>query len=238
MPTPLPRTKLSQQMFDAVIELMVTEGLQPGDALPSTAALCERFGTSRPVVREALSALEAVGLVEVHSGRNAVVRDLDGHLIQLFLTRALQHQENPLAAMMEVRAPLEIQAARLAAGRAGGGAADRLDELVLEMDHALADSEGYPLLDIAFHMEIARLTGNRALLWFTESLRWQLTEVMTQVRRYRELHGLVGNEQEDHRRIALAIRAGDAEAAALAMEKHMKTSVEYVGTLERSRADL
>lgn len=235
MATPLARTKLSQQIFDAVIDYIVTEGLAPGDSLPSTAALCEQFGTSRPVVREALSALEAVGLVEVHSGRNAVVRELDGHLIQMFLARALQHQDSPLVAMMEVRAPLEIQAARLAATRAQKADVDRLDQLVLQMDRALDDTEGYPKLDIAFHTEIARCTNNRALLWFSESLRWQLTEVMVKVRQHRESHGLVGNEQDDHRRIAEAIRKGDAEGAAAAMEQHMRVSEKYVQTVEGTR---
>ena len=78
MLTPVTRTKLSHQLFDALVAHIVTEGLRPGDSLPSTATLCERFEASRPVVREALSALEAVGLVEVASGRNAVVRELDG----------------------------------------------------------------------------------------------------------------------------------------------------------------
>lgn len=234
MQTPLPRTKLSQQMFDAIIDHIVAEDLQPGDSLPSTAALCDQFAASRPVVREAISALEAVGLVEVHNGRNAVVKELDGHLIELFLSRVLRTDARPLSAMMEVRVPLEIQAARLAAARASAADSDELDELLKQMDNALKDSEGYPVLDIAFHMAIARSTGNGALQWFSESLRHELTEAMVQVRRYREINDLVGDEQLDHRRIADAIRAGDADAAAQAMEAHMNSSNEYVRMIEDS----
>ncbi|MCQ9162457.1 FadR/GntR family transcriptional regulator [Arthrobacter sp. STN4] len=234
MPTPLTRTKLSQQMFDAIIDHIVDNDLQPGSSLPSTAALCEQFAASRPVVREALSALEAVGLVEVHNGRNAVVKELDGHLIELFLSRVLRNNRRPLTDMMEVRIPLEIQAARLAAERASAADFDGLESLLEEMDHALGDSEGYPTLDIAFHMAIARATGNGALVWFSESLRHELTTVMVEVRRYREVNQLVGDEQREHRAIAAAIRDGDPEAAARAMAEHMKSAENYVRMIQET----
>jgi GntR family transcriptional repressor for pyruvate dehydrogenase complex len=230
--TPLRRTKLTNQLFDALVAHIVDERLQPGDALPSTAALCEQYGTSRPVVREALSALEAIGLVEVHSGRNAVVRELDGHLVQLFVARAIQLEDRPLAALMEIRAPLEVQAARLAAERAEAEAIERIDRLLHQMDDALGDTDAYPKLDVAFHMEISRATRNRALIWFTESVREPLMDVMVEVRHYREKHGLVGKEQADHERIAAAIRAGDPEAAAEAMRSHMDTSVQLVDSVQ------
>lgn len=231
-PQPLRRTTLTSQLFDVLVAHIIGERLQPGDPLPSTAALSEQYGASRPVVREALSALEAVGLVEVHSGRNAVVRELDGHLIQLFLRRAMQLEDRSLGALMEVRAPLEIQAARLAAERADSPTLERLEDLLHQMDDALHDTTAYPVLDVAFHMEIARATGNPALVWFTESLREQLMEVMIEVRRYREEHGLVGNEQDDHARIAAAIRAGDSDEAEEAMRDHMATSLGLVDSVE------
>lgn len=232
MQTPLRRTKLTSQLFDALVAHIISERLQPGDALPSTAALCEQYGTSRPVVREALSALEAVGLVEVSSGRNAVVRELDGHLIQLFVARAVQLEERPLAALMEVRVPLEVQAAELAARRADTDAVQRIDHLLEQMADALHDTHAYPRLDVAFHMEISRATGNRALIWFTESVREPLMEVMVRVRTYREENALVGNEQDDHARIAAAIRDHDPQAAADAMRDHMETSVRLVDSVQ------
>lgn len=232
--TPLTRTKLSLQIFDAMIAHIVENDLQPGSVLPSTAALCERFATSRPVVREALSALEAVGLVVVQNGRNAVVKELDGHLIKLFLSRVLHNNKRPLTDMMDVRVPLEIQAARLAAERASVEDCKVLDDLLLRMDESLLDTEGYPILDIAFHMAIARATGNGALEWFSDALRNELTTVMVEVRRYREVNDLVGDEQHQHREIAAAIRAGDAGAAERAMREHMTSSEGYVRMIEES----
>lgn len=234
MQTPLTRTKLSLQIFDSMMAHIVDNDLQPGSPLPSTAALCEQFATSRPVVREALSALEAVGIVEVHNGRNAVVKELDAHLIKLFLSRVLHNNKRPLTDMMDVRIPLEIQAARLAAERASSEDVRILDELLARMDAALLDTVGYPVLDIAFHMAIARATGNGALEWFTEALRNELTTAMVEVRRFREVNDLVGDEQHQHRKILAAIRAGDAPGAEAAMREHMKTSEQYVRMIEES----
>ena len=234
MHTPLTRTKLSLQIFDVMIAHIIDNDLQPGSALPSTAALCEQFATSRPVVREALSALEAVGLVEVRNGRNAVVKELDGHLIKLFLSRVLHNNKRPLTDMMDVRIPLEIQAARLAAERASAEDHQIIDELLLQMDESLLDTVGYPLLDIAFHLAIARATGNGALEWFSDALRHELTTVMVEVRRYREVNDLVGDEQRQHRKIAAAIRAGNVEAAEIAMREHMKSAERYVQMIEES----
>lgn len=229
---PLTRTKLSHQLFDALVAHIVTEGLQAGDSLPSTATLCEHFGASRSVVREALSALEAVGVVELASGRNAVVRDLDAHLITLFLSRAIRRESRPLAALMEVRVPLEVQCARLAAERADAPAVARIEDLLHQMDGALDDTHGYPVLDVAFHMEIARATGNSALTWFTDAIRAELMEVMVRVRSYREDRGLIGNEQEQHAEIARCIGAGDADGAVRAMTAHMTSSTGLVNAVE------
>lgn len=231
---PLTRTKLSLQIFDAMIAHIVEDDLQAGSALPSTAALSETFATSRPVVREALSALEAVGIVEVHNGRNAVVKELDGHLIKLFLSRVLHNNKRPLTDMMDVRIPLEIQAAKLAAERATEEDFRILDDLLLKMDEALLDTVGYPVLDIAFHLAIARATGNGALEWFSDALRNELTTVMVEVRRYREVNDLVGDEQRQHRKIAAAIRAGDVSGAEEAMREHMKSSESFVRMIEES----
>ncbi|RLP78000.1 FadR family transcriptional regulator [Mycetocola tolaasinivorans] len=234
---PVSRNKLSLQMFDALVLYISSNRLAPGDALPSTAALGEQFGASRPVVREALSALEAIGLVEITSGRNAVVRDLDGHLISLFLGRALHRESAPLTALMEVRVPLEVQAASLAAERASAESIEILGALIDRMELALGDTELYPRLDALLHLEIARAADNSALTWFTESVGSKLFETMVEVRSYREQNRLVGAEQDQHRAIVAAIRAHDPVAARTAMSTHMESTMALVVSLDaRSRA--
>lgn len=228
----LTRDTLTRQAFDALVKLIVDKGLKPGDTLPSTSELTEQFGISRPVVREALSALQACGFVDIRSGRSPVVGELDGRLIQMFMARAAQMQPRPMSALMEVRIPLEIQAAKLAAERSDDAALQRIDASNVRMAKALDDTEHYPEFDAAFHTDIATATDNHILIWMISSIRAELMTVMVAVRAYRETIGSVGQEQIQHEQIAQAIRDRDPVAAGEAMQLHLKTSLGLVRQVE------
>jgi Transcriptional regulators len=232
----LTRETLTRQAFDALVKDIVDKGLQPGDALPSTSELTEQFGISRPVVREALSALQACGFVDIRNGRNPVVGEFDGRLIQMFMARAAQLQHRPMSGLMEVRIPLEIQAARLAAERATADAVHRIDASNARMLAALQDAKRYPSLDTDFHAEIATATDNKILIWMIASIRAELMAIMVAVRTYREKNALVGQEQAQHNEIAQAIHSGDPIAAAEAMERHLVASLDLVRRVESDAA--
>ena len=232
MPPASASSTLTAQVQRSILDLIEADGLEPGQSLPSTAAMSERFEVSRPVVREALSALHATGVVELMNGRNAIVRQLDDHLISLFLTRALQATGEPLAALMEVRAPLEIQAARLAAERATADARAELVDEVHRMAALADDRDAYALADLDLHRSIADLAGNPALLWFTGAVRHRVYEAIVQVRQHRAEHGLLGIEHEQNEAIASAIAAGDAPAAEAAMREHMASVSGIVAAIE------
>lgn len=226
----LERDSLAERAREAVLDLIDLEGLAAGDPLPSTGALAERFGVSRPVVREALSALAALGIIEVSNGRSATVRPLDPSLVRFYLTRAIgESRADSFSTLMDVRCPLEVRAARRAAecvGADAGATADgrrRLTELRGLLDAALQDSALYPQLDLQLHQEIARLSGNRALHGLLEAVSVPLFRAMQDVRAERDLLGLVGAEHTDHLKIIDAILAGAPEAASAAMEHHMRS---------------
>lgn len=229
----LARETLTRQAFDALVKHIVDKGLRPGEPLPSTSALTEEFGISRPIVREALSALQACGFVDLRSGRNPVVGELDGRLIEMFVSRAARTQEFPMSALMEVRAPLEVQAAGLAAERADPAFLERLQSMSTSMESSLRDASRYPALDVAFHADIARASNNSILVWMIESIRSQLMSVMVAVRHYREENGLIGQEQEEHDAIFAAIRAGSPQEARVAMERHLAMSMTLVRHVEQ-----
>lgn len=229
----LTRDTLTRQAFDALAEKIIND-LAPGDALPSTTELAEHFGISRPVVREALSALQACGFIDIRNGRSPVVATLDGRLIQMFMARAARFQDRPMSGLMEVRMPLEIEAARLAAERADQRGIRKIDDLNTQMTAALHDTHRYPELDTAFHVEIATATNNRVLLWMSSAIRTELMTIMVAVRDFRETNDLVGREQAQHDEIARAIRDHDPTAAAAAMERHLQTSMRLVQTVESS----
>lgn len=230
----LSKETLTRQAFDALVQYIVDRGLAPGDMLPSTAALMEEFGISRSVVREALAALQVCGFVDIRNGRTPVVGELDGRLLLMFMTRAARMQSRPMSALMEVRIPLEIQAARLAAERWDDEAVRRIRDANARMAKAQNDTDLYPRLDTAFHAEIAKASNNHILSFMVDSIRSELMNVMVAVREYRESNGLLGQEQEQHDKIADAIAHRSASRAAKAMEEHLATSLALVHDVEET----
>ncbi len=230
--TDLMREPLTAQVHRALIAYIDEARLAPGDSLPSTAALSERFNVSRPVIREALSALAALGLIELSNGRNAVVRQLDSHLVALFLSRAIRTSVEPLTTLMELRGPLEIEAALLAATKSTGRQREDLVSLEKAMRDAVGDADAYVALDLELHRQIAVMSANPALLGVTEAVRGLVFEAMTRLRAHREAVGLVGDEHDEHARIVDAIVAGDSEAAAAAMRFHMDRTALLVRAVE------
>ena len=83
MLTNLSRQTLPEQVAENLIDFIASEGLKPGELLPSTAKLSESFGVSRPVVREGLRSLASLGIIEIVNGKGAIVKPIDGSLLQL-----------------------------------------------------------------------------------------------------------------------------------------------------------
>ena len=225
----LTRESLADRAREAVLGLIDEEDLGAGDALPSTGTLAERFGVSRTVIREALSALAALGIVEVSNGRSATVRPPDAELVRFYLARAIhESRDDSFTTLMDVRGPLEVRAAHRAAERFAEEADEpsegrrSLERLRGELGEALPDSSRYPLLDLQLHQEIARLSGNRALEGLLEAVSVPLFRAMRDVRAARDLQGTVGAEHADHLGIIDAILAGRPEAASKAMAQHMR----------------
>ena len=113
----LTRQTLPEQVAENLIDFIASEGLKPGELLPSTARMSESFGVSRPVVREGLRSLASLGIIKIVNGKGAIVKPIDGSLLHLFFQRAVQLQHKSIMELMEVRKPLEIQSAILATER-------------------------------------------------------------------------------------------------------------------------
>ena len=158
--TPGQRGRLSDQLYGQIFEQITSGRLKVGEQLPSENEISERFGVSRPVVREALQRLRADGLITSHQGLGTFVSHQPAPRIQK-LAKA-----QDIAAYLrcqEVRITLEGDAARLAAERHTD---EQLAE-VLAAHQAFADEVHSgslkPETDLAFHASIARATTGRDL---------------------------------------------------------------------------
>jgi GntR family transcriptional regulator, transcriptional repressor for pyruvate dehydrogenase complex len=223
-PAPFPRERLAERILRDLGERIATGELSPGQLLPAEAQLATHYGVSSRVVREALGALAARGLVEVRAGKGTVVRGVDSSPLRDFFDVALRADSRGIWDLFELRKLVEVQIAELAARRATKLDMERCEDALRRLE-AAAESftpEAYVIADIDFHQAVAAAAGNRMLGLLLEGLREPLRKART-----RSWQGRirVGHEVQDqlamHRRILAAIKRHQPGAAAAAMARHL-----------------
>ena len=143
---------------------IVGGAIPEGAVLPTEPTLCEEFGFSRTVVREAVKLLEQRGLVRVEQGRGTTVQPrslwdlLDPDVLRIAL--AYDHDLSLLDDLITVRRVLERELAAAAAGRLSDGELKELTRLIEEMEGSYGDYDRFRESDNAFHATIMRASGN------------------------------------------------------------------------------
>jgi len=207
------------------LEVLIRGGhFTVGDRLPSERQLSTWFGVSRPTVRVALTHLESRGLVVTRSGSGTFVTEREQSQPS---TDDLQPDESP-SEVLEARLALEVAVARLAARRAPGDL-ERLDRvrLTVEALERIADPNGVPVeIDVDFHRAVAELTGNGYLARLLEPV-WETMDHALLAALLRRTWSADDTRRTavEHRAIYEALRVGDAELAAFAMERHLRSLV-------------
>ena len=227
-----PRMRRPGGLVTEIVESLsasIREGqLLPGDKLPTEAKIMARFEVSRTVVREALSKLQASGLVETRHGIGTFViqnRDAGNFKIAAvdFATIA------DVISVLELRMSLETEAAGLAAQRRTSINLQALaTALQAFQDSIHAASDAVPP-DFQFHMEVARATGNRHfadLMTYLGTMIIPRTRVNTPQSAPEGRLSYLQRVHGEHESIYNAIRSQDAEGARAAMRTHLSNSRE------------
>ena len=160
---PIKTQKIYEQIVDQIGQLVAEGHLKPGDRLPSERELVERFQVSRASIREAISALEMMGLIEVRSGEGTYIRQVNIDSVVAPLAWMLFIEKDTDLELYEARKILEVQAAGLAAERAEE---DEINEMFEALEVMRMDLQKQRLgedADHNFHYAIARATHNKIL---------------------------------------------------------------------------
>ena len=215
--------KLSFQIADQIRGLILASELKPGDQLPPERVLCDRFEVSRTVVREAISILEAKGLLTSRGGSGTYVRAIQSKDVadSIGMYISTQSQSVSLEDLMEVRRVLEVQIARLAAERATPEGIEELERNIAACREVLDDPEAFATKDLEFHMALARLSQNSLFGTISEPLADALYEARRLASR---LPGVTREATDLHQGILDEIKARDPEGAAMAMSEHLDQS--------------
>jgi GntR family transcriptional regulator, transcriptional repressor for pyruvate dehydrogenase complex len=212
---PLQRPRLYEQVVDQIQAWIAQNGLEVGDRLPPERELASRLGVSRATVSQALVAMEVVGMVSVRHGDGVVLVEPAG---SAKVVNALRRHAQQLPEIIEAREALETKLAALAAGRRTESDLAAMDEALAFMERDIASGGRGVEGDERFHAAVTA-AGHSPLL---ARLMAEISDLIRETRisslsqPERPVNSLRG-----HRKIADAIRAGDAGAAALAMQEHV-----------------
>ena len=201
---------------DQILELVAENGLAPGDRLPAERELAERFGVSRPSLREALIALEVEGRLDIRMG--------SGIYVGAPARAAAIEGESPFE-VLQARAIVESAIAEEAARRCDPAAVAAMDRILARMAEAMGDPARSLDLDGAFHIAVAMGTGNGLLADMTADIyRLRLSPFFSRLAAHFEGPGTWRLALAEHGAIRDAIAAGDAGAARETMRHHLTES--------------
>jgi GntR family transcriptional repressor for pyruvate dehydrogenase complex len=216
---------LAQELVDALGERIREGQLAPGDKLPTEAAVMAEFGVSRTVVREAISKLQAAGLVETRHGVGTFV--VGPGQASFRITPEQLETLRDVIAVLELRIGLETEAAALAAVRRGEEHLRTMRAALDEFAAAVGEGRDAVAPDFAFHLEIARATQNGH---FAELLSSLGAKIIPRARLGDEssadLKAYLLRANAEHESIYEAILRQDPEAARAAMRTHLANSRE------------
>jgi GntR family transcriptional regulator, transcriptional repressor for pyruvate dehydrogenase complex len=181
--SPVERHSTVGAVAKQLLQHLANGSYSPGTRLPPERQLAASLGVGRSTLREALAALDILGLLDVRPGSGTYLAADSSELLPQAIKWSLMLGQPRTRDLVEIREYLEVFTARLAAERASDDDIARLRDTVVAMRDAGDDVDAFVKADLAFHFEAARIAGNTVLqdilhsirsllaLWFDRTLR-------------------------------------------------------------------
>lgn len=226
--TPVKSTKVYEQVIEQ-IKYMITSGeLKKGEKLPPERELVEKFQVSRTSVREALRALQIIGLIESRQGGGNYIKDsFDDNLIEpLSMMFVLQNSRN--SEILELRRVLEVETARLAAKNISDEELTRLKEIIDRMKD-LPDEKENVVLDKELHYVIAKASGNNLIMSILTAVSSLMDSFIKEAR-----EAIINKDEnksvllEHHENMYMALKNHDEKEAGKVMKEHMNLIIRHM----------
>lgn len=223
---PVRRVRTHQQVLAQIEQKILDGSLRPGQKLPSERELVTALGVSRTSVREALRALEAMGIIEAHTGSGpdagSVITGQSTAALTNLLRLHVALARISLADLIEIRVQLERNAARAAASTRTPEDVERLGALVEAMRATGQEYREFNALDAEFHVSISRISGNALAVDLMQALRGAVeSEMAAAFARLPDWHSVAESLVTEHENILRAIDKGDGDRAAELVADHI-----------------
>ena len=231
MTTAIDTRKLYRQVADSIMGSIKSGDFKPGSRLPSERDLAASFKVSRPTIREAMIALEILGLVESRHGSGIYITDHPP--VQM----GADDLDIGAFELTEARRLFEGEAAALAATIITDEQLDEIEAIIADMVKENNRKQTGELADRRFHVAIAQATRNTAITTVIENL-WDIRYKSPLCRAMLERARSVGVQPRisEHRRILAALRKRDPQAARTAMRDHLERVIDGLLVATESEA--
>lgn len=214
-----PREPQSAEVVRRLLDYLLSGQVEPGQRIPSERQLVEILGVGRAVVREAIKALDFLGLVEIRQGAGTYFRGTESGVLSRILEWGVALGEERTVDLVHARGHLEVLVAGLAAQNRTDEDLEEMRRLLATMrDTSIAEPQRFANADVEFHLAIAKASGNTVLADMLRRIRglvfawigYNIAASKTTTVAYAE-----------HPPILAAIERRDVEGARAAMERHM-----------------
>ncbi len=217
---------LSEQIYDQLMNMIITKAYKPGDKLPTEMALCETFGVSRNTLRAAMNKLNTLGFTETKQGGGTYIRKVGSDVYLNFFVPALLTHNIDILEILHFRKGIEVEAAALAAKNA---TEEDLALLNSTLEKYKGDADNLDILatdNMDFHEAIARASHNKMFITMIGIIK---SMTLPEMKNFLNAQGDDIDSEFYHSMVLQSIKLKKPEEAAFFMERHMVLLIERVG---------
>lgn len=228
--TPVLRTTLTADICRQMVNHLIRGVWSEGEKIPAERDLCQQLGVGRASLREALKALEIMGMIETRLGDGTYVCERSQFFSRPLLWAIVSGSEADVSELVEARILIEVELSGMAAERASAEQIEHLAELLDRMMKVKRAPPEFVQADVDFHLALARAASNKILLNALQLIRnllqrWILTAVTTK--------GVADKACNQHKRLLNALKMRDAAAARKEMRKHLQDMAHFAPRHDR-----
>ncbi len=223
--TPVTRTTLTADICRKMVGHLIGDQWREGERIPAERELCQKLGVGRASLREALKALEIMGMIETRLGDGTYVCKRSEFFSRPMLWAITRSSEVHTRELVEARMLIEVELAGLAAERATVASIKRLSDELDRMEKTKDDPQQFVEADVSFHLALGDAASNSILMNALNLIRNLLQQwIMSAL----AIEGVPEKACAQHKRILLAIKNRDSAGARKAMQRHVQEMASFL----------
>jgi GntR family transcriptional repressor for pyruvate dehydrogenase complex len=231
--TPVARTTLTADICRQMVSRLIAGDWSEGDRIPAERELCQRLGVGRAALREALKALEIMGMIEIRLGDGTYVCHRSEFLSRPLLWAITGSNLSELRELAEARCLIEVELVGFAAERATAEDLKELGRHLDRMEASLGDLDAFSEADLDFHLAVGQAAHSRILRNALELIRNVMRDWIGETLKR---DGVALEALNHHRQIFLATAERNPERARASMRKHLEAMADHLQATKNNPA--